>query len=62
MEGAGAYGKSAYGKRPLWQWILLYLVIGAIIYGAVYYFVFAKKGGYGGGVSLPGTQQGQPSY
>ena len=38
--------KSAYGKRPLWHWILLYLVIGAILYGAFYYFVLAKKGGY----------------
>lgn len=35
---------SAYGKRPLWQWVVIYLVIGAIVYGLVYYFVFAKKG------------------
>ncbi|MDO8577501.1 MAG: hypothetical protein Q7R55_01380 [Candidatus Wildermuthbacteria bacterium] len=35
-----------YGKRPLWQWILLYVVVGAVVYGAIYYFVFAKKGGY----------------
>lgn len=37
------YGKG-YGKRPLWQWILIYVVIGAIVYAGVYYFVFAKKG------------------
>lgn len=37
---------SGYGKRPLWQWILVYAVIGAIVYGAIYYFVIAKKGGY----------------
>ena len=30
-------------KRPMWQWILLYIVIGAIAYGLLYYFVFAKK-------------------
>ena len=35
-----------YGKRPLWQWILLYVVVGAVAYGAIYYFVIAKKGGY----------------
>lgn len=35
---------SSYGKRPLWQWILLYLIIGVIVYGLVYYFVLAKKG------------------
>lgn len=34
---------AAYGKRPLWQWILLYVVLGAVVYGVVYYFVFAKK-------------------
>ncbi len=28
-----------YAKRPLWQWILLYVVIAAIIYGIVYYFL-----------------------
>jgi flagellar basal body-associated protein FliL len=38
--------KYGYGKRPLWQWIVIYLVIGAIVYGLIYYFVFAKKGGY----------------
>jgi len=38
--------KKGYGKRPLWQWILLYVVIGAIVYGLVYYFFFAKNGGY----------------
>lgn len=38
---ATSYG---YGKRPLWQWILLYVVIGALVYGLIYYFVFANKG------------------
>lgn len=37
---------SGYGKRPVWQWVLLYLVVGGVIYGLIYYFVFAKKGGY----------------
>lgn len=31
------YGKG-YGKRPLWQWILIYVVIGAIAYSLIYYF------------------------
>ena len=39
-------GQKYYGKRPLWQWIALYVVIGVVIYGAFYYFVLAKKGGY----------------
>ncbi len=37
---------SGYGKRPMWQWILIYAVVGIVVYGLIYYFVFAKKGGY----------------
>lgn len=47
--------KSSYGKRPLWQWILIYIVIAAVLYGVVYYFVFAKKGG-GTGYNTVQTQ------
>jgi len=44
-----AYGQSGpgYGKRPLWQWIALYAVIAVVLYGLVYYFVFAKNGSSG---------------
>ncbi|MFI5265305.1 MAG: cupredoxin family copper-binding protein [Candidatus Levyibacteriota bacterium] len=42
----GENKSSGYGKRPLWQWVLIYVVIGLIVYGLIYYFVFAKKGGY----------------
>lgn len=38
--------KSYYGKRPMWQWVLIYFIIGAIVYGAIYYFFLANKGGY----------------
>lgn len=40
--------KSGYGydKRPMWQWIVLYVVVGGTLYGLVYYFIFAGKGGY----------------
>ena len=38
--------KNSYGKRPMWQWIAIYLVIAVILYGAFYYFFLAKKGGY----------------
>lgn len=48
---------SSYGKRPLWQWILLYAVVGVIVYGLVYYFVFAKKGGYSSNQNPTGNYQ-----
>lgn len=38
--------QNGYSKRPLWQWIAIYAVIGIILYGAVYYFFLAKKDGY----------------
>lgn len=36
-----------YGKRPLWQWILLYVVVAIVLYGLVYLLFFHK--GNGGG-------------
>jgi len=42
-EEKSGYG-GGYGKRPLWQWILLYVVIAGVLYGIVYYFVFARNG------------------
>lgn len=38
------YDNQNYGKRPLWQWILIYAIIGAVVYGLIYYFVLSKKG------------------
>ena len=34
-----------YGKRPMWQWVLIYLVIAIIVYGAVYLLFFHHSGG-----------------
>jgi hypothetical protein len=36
--------KKGYGKRPLWQWILLYVIVAGIIY-ALIYFLFFHNGG-----------------
>jgi hypothetical protein len=30
--------KGGYGKRPMWQWLLIYLIIGGIAYFVIYYF------------------------
>jgi hypothetical protein len=33
-----------YGKRPLWQWVLLYVVIGGALYYGIYYFMNQGNG------------------
>lgn len=43
MDEQSTEVKSAYGKRPLWHWILLYVVIGGLIYAGIY-FAFLHKG------------------
>lgn len=37
-----------YGKRPMSFWVIMYVVIGGIIYTAVY-FLFMHHGSSGGG-------------
>lgn len=36
-----------YGRRPWWQWLLIYVVVGAVVYGAIYYFFMSGTAGYG---------------
>ncbi len=38
---AKSYG---YGKRPAWQWVLIYLVVAAVLYFLIYYFFFRHTG------------------
>ncbi|MBI2621216.1 MAG: hypothetical protein HYW63_01030 [Candidatus Levybacteria bacterium] len=33
-----------YGKRPLWQWVVFYLIIGGVIYALIYYSGVIKAG------------------
>jgi hypothetical protein len=50
QKSSGGYGK--YGKRPLWQWILLYVIVGAIVYYIIYLLFFHGSGsGSTGGFS-----------
>lgn len=41
-----------YGKRPTWQWVLIYVVVAVVVYGLIYYF-FIKDGNSNGGGSGP---------
>lgn len=34
-----------YGKRPVWQWVLIYVVVAAVVYGAIYYMFMRDSGG-----------------
>jgi len=38
-----------YGKRPMWHWILLYAVVGVIVYGAIYLFMMMNNSTAGSG-------------
>lgn len=38
--------RSSYAKRPLWQWILLYVVIGGLIYAGIYFAFLHKQSPY----------------
>jgi magnesium-transporting ATPase (P-type) len=42
--------KSGYGKRPVWQWVLIYVVLAVIVYGIIY-FVWMRKTGPAGTTS-----------
>ena len=35
-----------YSKRPFWHWLVIYFILGVIIYGAIYYFFLRNNAGY----------------
>ncbi|MCX6719664.1 MAG: hypothetical protein NTV36_00955 [Candidatus Staskawiczbacteria bacterium] len=35
--------QKSYNKKPLWMWILVYVVLAGIIYAGVYYFFFMNS-------------------
>ncbi|HUA13141.1 MAG TPA: hypothetical protein VL989_01430 [Candidatus Sulfotelmatobacter sp.] len=42
-----------YGKRPVWQWVLLYVVVAIVVYGIIY-LIFIHKSGSSSGSSSSG--------
>jgi hypothetical protein len=36
-----------YGKRPLWQWILIYVIAAIVIYGLIYLLFIRNSGSSG---------------
>jgi flagellar basal body-associated protein FliL len=47
--------KSTYGKRPIWQWVLIYVIVAAVVYGAFYYFFMNNKKDDGNGKDSGGS-------
>jgi hypothetical protein len=37
-----------YGKRPVWQWVVIYLIVAVIAYGLVYMLFLRDGSGTGG--------------
>lgn len=33
-----------YGKRPVWQWVVIYLIVAVVVYGLIYYLFVNKSG------------------
>lgn len=36
----------SYSKRPVWQWVLLYLIVGGFVYFVIYWFIFRQGNSY----------------
>jgi hypothetical protein len=36
-----------YGKRPLWQWVLIYVVVAIVLYYGIYLLFFHHAAGSG---------------
>lgn len=36
-----------YGKRSIWFWVVVYVIIAIIVYGLIYLLFFRKSGGTG---------------
>lgn len=37
-----------YGKRPMWQWAVIYLIVAVVVYGLIYLLFIHKSGSTGG--------------
>lgn len=51
MESGDKPGR--YGKRPVWQWVVIYVVLAVIVYGIIY-LIWFHKGSSGSGTGSGG--------
>ena len=40
--------QKGYGKRPVWQWVVIYVVVAAILYTLIYFLFIHKSGSSSG--------------
>lgn len=33
-----------YGKRPVWQWVAIYAIVAAVVYGLIWWFFLQNTG------------------
>ena len=48
QQSAPEKPSKGYGKRPLWQWVVIYVIVAIVVYGLIYLIFFHKNGGSGG--------------
>ena len=48
-----------YGKKSIWYWVVIYIIVGAVVYGAIYYYLM-KKGSYN--AQAPQYNAGEQNY
>jgi len=36
-----------YGKRPKWQWVVIYIIVAIVVYGLIYYLFIRDSGSSG---------------
>lgn len=49
MEPQDNKPTKSYTKRPMWQWVVIYVIIAAIVYGLIYFLFIRESGSSSGG-------------
>jgi hypothetical protein len=44
QDTSSSKSPQGYGKRPMWQWVVMYLVVAVVVYGLIYYFFLRDSG------------------
>lgn len=50
MEPQDNKPTKGYGKRPMWQWVIIYVIVAAVVYTLIYFIFIHKSGSSSGGL------------